>query len=402
MVYLSRKIMLAFRECFEEKLKGFSVKTIDFNDNERIYILEDSLILLLSFEVDPMPVNASVNNELHKYKTHPYLEIPKSSETYYNFVIEELTPNTMGFKFNRVALVEEVESEFDVWDTNLHICYTKFKGYQRIYWCPEDETTAERMDRLLPELKLRERYEAWTGNLYNYIVYEVKDVNGNLFYAVSYTQGDVRSYINKMADEYIRTGTFSNGNTRREYSWDFDNTLRSWKELSRQKQLEEKLSFFVIREYQKEFDDVWKYADKLLEMSKKQQFEDIARMTYVKPTNKWCTEQVVYKLIKKIFKEYKVIYQHRPFFLKSSIGGQMSYDVYISGLNIAVEYQGKQHFEPVEYFGGVEGYKENQRRDKEKKELSEQNGIKLVYINYWEDVNEMLIREKINKALMEQ
>ena len=65
-------------------------------------------------------------------------------------------------------------------------------------------------------------------------------------------------------------------------------------------------------------------------------------------------------MCKKIFKNNKVIYQHRPFFLKSDIGGQMSYDVFISGFNIAIEYQGKQHFEPIDYFGGEEAFKKLQ------------------------------------------
>ena len=73
----------------------------------------------------------------------------------------------------------------------------------------------------------------------------------------------------------------------------------------------------------------------------------------------------------------------------------MSYDIFISGLNIAIEYQGKQHFEPVDFFGGEEGYKKTVERDKLKRKLSEENGIKLVYINYWEDVTIDLIKEKI-------
>ena len=73
----------------------------------------------------------------------------------------------------------------------------------------------------------------------------------------------------------------------------------------------------------------------------------------------------------------------------------MSYDVYICGLKTAIEYQGKQHFEPVEYFGGKENYEKQVERDKLKLELSEKNGVKLIYINYWEDVTPDLIIEKI-------
>lgn len=73
----------------------------------------------------------------------------------------------------------------------------------------------------------------------------------------------------------------------------------------------------------------------------------------------------------------------------------MSYDIFISGMNVAIEYQGKQHFEPVEFFGGEESFKETQRRDKEKKHISQLNNIKLVYINYWEDITTELVKKRV-------
>ena len=103
----------------------------------------------------------------------------------------------------------------------------------------------------------------------------------------------------------------------------------------------------------------------------------------------------MYRLTKKLYKDYAVVYQHRPFFLRSALGGQMSYDVFISGLNIAIEYQGRQHFEPVNFFGGAEAFKKLKKRDEEKAILSRKNGIKLVYINYWEEICPELIEERV-------
>lgn len=47
------------------------------------------------------------------------------------------------------------------------------------------------------------------------------------------------------------------------------------------------------------------------------------------------------------------------------------------------------------FFGGENAFKEGQKRDKLKKKISEEQGIKLVYINYWEDITEELIRERV-------
>lgn len=68
-------------------------------------------------------------------------------------------------------------------------------------------------------------------------------------------------------------------------------------------------------------------------------------------------------------------------------------------MKVAIEYQGKQHFEPVEIFGGKENFEKQKERDVLKKKLSDENGIKLVYINYWEDITAELIREKVEEAI---
>lgn len=148
-------------------------------------------------------------------------------------------------------------------------------------------------------------------------------------------------------------------------------------------------------------DDLWQIKWNILENAKKGFYDNIERNTYIRPSNRWKTEELIYKYIKKIYKNYKVIYQHRPFFLVGPSGGQMSYDIFITGLNIAIEYQGRQHFEPVDFFGGQESFEKTIVRDKLKKELSEKNNIKLIYINYWENVSLSFIKEKIEKILSE-
>ena len=330
---------------------------------------------------------------------HPFFELPKNNEQYYDFVIEEITHNDIGFRFKTQEFVRELEEFFLLDGLKFDVLYRKFKGFQRIYWCPGVETSAERIDRLCPDLRIRDRYDTWTGNLYNYIIYKFEGSDGAIEYAVSYTQGLTRGYVNKMCSEYIKTGKFGTDYTRFANYQGFQNLLKSWKNLSRQDRLEKHLQYYVIKEFKKEFDDTWQYADSVLKLAQNGYFEVLESSNYLKPTNKWITEELVYNLTKKIFKDYNVIYQHRPYFLKSSSGGQMSYDIFISRLNIAIEYQGKQHFEPVDFFGGIDGFEKLKIRDAEKLELSKINGIKLVYINYWEDVNQELITQKVDAIL---
>lgn len=56
-----------------------------------------------------------------------------------------------------------------------------------------------------------------------------------------------------------------------------------------------------------------------------------------------------------------------------------SLDFYLPEYNIAIECQGVQHFEPREAFGGEENFKLTQERDLRKKQLCQENGVKLIY-----------------------
>jgi len=117
---------------------------------------------------------------------------------------------------------------------------------------------------------------------------------------------------------------------------------------------------------------------------------------YSKPLNRWKSEELVYTIAKQLYQDYLVIYQYRPHFLATE-SGSMSYDIYICGLKVAIEYQGKQHFEPVEYFGGEENHKKQKQRDQLKAELSKENGVKLVYINYWESITPELVKQRVEQ-----
>ena len=59
--------------------------------------------------------------------------------------------------------------------------------------------------------------------------------------------------------------------------------------------------------------------------------------------------------------------------------GLQRIDFYLPKYNIGIECQGLQHFEPVEFFGGEEGFEYRKECDKRKRERCKENGIKLLY-----------------------
>lgn len=90
---------------------------------------------------------------------------------------------------------------------------------------------------------------------------------------------------------------------------------------------------------------------------------------------KWSSEYRLYALVKKYATDAE--YQYRIAWL-----GQQSFDIFIPSQNIAIEYQGLQHYESVDAFGGDEALLSNQERDMRKRKLSEENGVTLLEWKY--------------------
>ena len=62
-------------------------------------------------------------------------------------------------------------------------------------------------------------------------------------------------------------------------------------------------------------------------------------------------------------------------------------------LKYIIEYQGQQHYEPIERFGGIERFNLQQKYDNMKKEYCKKNNIQLLVIPYWENNIEKIIKE---------
>ena len=62
--------------------------------------------------------------------------------------------------------------------------------------------------------------------------------------------------------------------------------------------------------------------------------------------------------------------------------GRKRLDCYIKDLNVAIEYQGQQHFIPVDFFGGEAGFKKTCQRDIDKLHECTEHGIHLLYFSY--------------------
>ena len=75
----------------------------------------------------------------------------------------------------------------------------------------------------------------------------------------------------------------------------------------------------------------------------------------------------------------------------------LRFDFYLPEQNTLIEYDGEQHFKPVNYYGGEEGFFYRKKNDKIKNEYCRNNNIKLIRIHYALSDNE--IESKLIDAL---
>lgn len=111
---------------------------------------------------------------------------------------------------------------------------------------------------------------------------------------------------------------------------------------------------------------------------------------------RWVNETLLFNYIKLLFPEFTVQREASPTWLN-----KQRFDVYIPELNLAIEYQGKQHYIAVGLFGGEDGLKKTQQRDKEKLQLSKANGVEIIYFNYKENLTEKLVGTRLKNYLQE-
>ncbi|QHC04050.1 hypothetical protein GRQ40_08765 [Anoxybacillus sp. PDR2] len=72
-------------------------------------------------------------------------------------------------------------------------------------------------------------------------------------------------------------------------------------------------------------------------------------------------------------------------------------DVYIKDLKI-FEYQGAQHYLPIEYFDGEEALQRRIKLDKRKKELCQKNGVELIEWMFYEPVTKLELKRKLQSV----
>lgn len=100
----------------------------------------------------------------------------------------------------------------------------------------------------------------------------------------------------------------------------------------------------------------------------------------------WVSETNLFNTVNNYFNELKVIQHASPKWL-----GRQHLDIHLPELNIGIEYQGKQHSQPIDFFGGIEGHAKTIERDERKKALCIENDCKLLFVYPETNIDEFII-----------
>lgn len=95
-----------------------------------------------------------------------------------------------------------------------------------------------------------------------------------------------------------------------------------------------------------------------------------------------CNESRGEKAIAKFLDKNNISYYRQHKFAGCRNIFELPFDFYIPSLRTAIEFDGKQHYEPMSFFGGIEAFDRLQINDNIKNEYCEDNYIDLVRIKY--------------------
>lgn len=101
-----------------------------------------------------------------------------------------------------------------------------------------------------------------------------------------------------------------------------------------------------------------------------------------------CSESKGEKLLSNLLDSLSIKYVREKIFESCKYKNFLPFDFYLPEMNICIEYDGSQHYEPFEHFGGENGFEERKIKDQIKNEYCKNNTIKLIRIRYDDNINQ--------------
>lgn len=95
-------------------------------------------------------------------------------------------------------------------------------------------------------------------------------------------------------------------------------------------------------------------------------------------------------LVAKYLDKYNISYEYPKSFNDLVDSKPLRYDFYLPTHNTLIEYQGKQHYYPLSYFGGEKSFNKQVKHDRMKRDYAIKNGFNFVEIPYRESYTDKM------------
>lgn len=102
----------------------------------------------------------------------------------------------------------------------------------------------------------------------------------------------------------------------------------------------------------------------------------------------WVSETLLFALVQEVLPD--AIQHARPRWLIPQ-----HLDIFVPSVHLAIEYQGRQHFEPIDFFGGEATLAATTARDERKREKCSARGVHLLYWNHDEPITRETLVSKL-------
>lgn len=158
-----------FKSYFEEEIARYEIEKFEVNNEETLYLLNDSLCLLFLKQKYSDIYDGSVARPRNK------------EEMYAGVSIVELSPNELGKIYNHKEYISNVEKKTKLKDLEYIITYEIFRGIRFIEEIIFDEPKKVfDYDKISPRLCLRERFDIWPGIRSDRLFCEFEDKSGKI------------------------------------------------------------------------------------------------------------------------------------------------------------------------------------------------------------------------------
>jgi len=132
----------------------------------------------------------------------------------------------------------------------------------------------------------------------------------------------------------------------------------------------------------------------------------------IKDNKSWCPhcksskgEEIVFSILGSVFKTTSIVREYRglDWLVNDKTGRKLPLDFYLPNFNLAIEYHGIQHFEPIDFSGrgrehANEQFEKAKYRDNVKKCLLRKHGVVFIEIPYTENNIHNRLTDELSKV----